>query len=106
MTCHLVTRDGILCNTQGRWLAKSDDLRDVTCKRCASALEGEIAWQAEELWERERLAAIAEAADFLGAGFVWSLVSRGETATERMVREILGAIFVGLAEQFRRERAA
>jgi hypothetical protein len=106
MSCHLATRDGILCNTQGRWLAKSGDLRDVSCQRCTRRLALEVDRQGQALTERRRLDAVTEAADFLGAGFVWSLVSHGHTATERMVREILAAVFIGLAEQFREERAA
>lgn len=106
MSRHLDTRDGIFCHTSARWPAKSGDLRDVTCRRCQRRLPVEVCREYEAYHERRRMAAAAEAAEFLGAGFVWSLVAGSDTATERMVREILAAIFVGLAEQRREERAA
>lgn len=106
MTSHLATRNGILCHTVARWPAKSGDLRDVTCTRCLRRLPVVVDQETEAYAERRRMAAAAEAADYLGAGFVWSLVSTGETASERMVRELLAAIFVGLVEQYRQDVAA
>lgn len=106
MTCHLATRDGVLCETRGRWLARSGDWRDVTCKKCPQRFELLALSESEAAFHRRRIAAATEAAEFLGAGFVWSLVKDAEDATPCLIRDILAAVFVGLAEQYREERAA
>lgn len=106
MTCHLATRDGVTCETPGRWLAKSGDWRDVTCKKCPQRFDQLAEGEWEAAFHRRRISVATEAAEFLGAGFVWSLVRDAEEPTASLIRDILAAVFVGLAEQHRQDVAA
>jgi len=93
MTTHLLTRDTTACDSQARYPARSDRLADVTCTRCARAVD---ATQAFEL-ERMRLARRDAEIRAVGFGEALAFVD-GDTPSEEMVRNILGSLATYLLE--------
>lgn len=94
---HLSTRSGILCRSTRRNPRVSTDLQYVTCSWCFHTLERVSLLETDEAFLRGQDAQWAAAADTLGVREFWDSLSTA-SATERLMRNILGSVFVGLVE--------
>lgn len=94
---HLSTRGGILCRSDRRNPPVSTDLQFVTCSWCFHTLERVSQLEADDVVKRRMEAKYEAAADALGVRHLWESMSEA-TATERLMRGILGSVLVGLVE--------
>lgn len=102
---HLSTRGGILCRSERRNPPVSTDLQFVTCSWCFHTLERVSQLEVDEKYARRIEAQYEAAADALDVRHLWDSMSEA-TPSERLMRNVLGSVLVGLAEMRSGQRAA